>query len=84
MDIGAGRGEDVFAFSGAVTAQGRVWAIEPHPVSFRALERFCMLNALSNVTTLRFACVEEPGPLQIETLPVWESNYVHMMIDHFR
>lgn len=77
VDIGAGRGEDVFAFSRAVGPSGHVWAIEPHPVSFAALERFCALNGLSNVTTLRYACVEEPGPLRIETMPVWESNYVH-------
>jgi FkbM family methyltransferase len=76
VDIGAGRGEDVFAFSRAVGASGRVWAIEPHPVSFAALEKFCALNRLSNVTTLNYACVDRPADLQIETLPVWESNYV--------
>src|SRR5690348_17122655 len=36
VDIGAGRGEDVFAFSRAVGDAGRVVAIEPHPVSFAA------------------------------------------------
>jgi FkbM family methyltransferase len=76
VDIGAGRGEDVFAFSRAVGPQGRVFAIEPHPLSFRILENFCALNALSNVTALNFACVDEPARLQIETMPVWESNYV--------
>jgi FkbM family methyltransferase len=75
-DIGAGRGEDVFAFSRAVGPQGRVFAIEPHPVSFRTLEKLCALNGLTNVTTLNYACVDEPASLQIETLPVWESNYV--------
>jgi hypothetical protein len=34
------------------------------------------LNHLWNVTTLNYACVEAPAELQIETLPVWESNYV--------
>ncbi len=76
VDIGAGRGEDVFAFSRAVGPAGRVWAIEPHPVSFQILEKFCALNGLANVKTLNYACVSEPAPLQIETLPVWESNYV--------
>ena len=37
VDIGAGRGEDVFAFSRAVGPSGHVFAIEPHPVSFRTL-----------------------------------------------
>jgi FkbM family methyltransferase len=76
VDIGAGRGEDVFAFSQAVGPEGRVFAIEPHPVSFQVLEKFCVLNNLSNVTTLNYACVDRPEQLQIETLPVWESNYV--------
>ncbi|MEO8662342.1 MAG: FkbM family methyltransferase [Bryobacteraceae bacterium] len=76
VDIGAGRGEDVFGFSRAVGPEGRVWALEPHPVSFAVLERFCELNRLENVTTLNLASTSEPADLQIETLPVWESNYI--------
>ena len=76
VDVGAGRGEDVFAFARAAGPSGRVWAIEPHPVSFQALEKFCALNGLANVTTLHYACTDAPAHLQIETLPVWESNYV--------
>jgi FkbM family methyltransferase len=76
VDIGAGRGEDVFAFSRAVGPEGKVFAIEPHPVSFTALRKLCEWNRLENVTTINCACVEEPAGLQIETLPVWESNYV--------
>lgn len=76
VDIGAGRGEDVFAFARAAGPAGRVLAIEPHPVSFQALEKFCALNGLSNVTALNYACTDQPAHLQIETLPVWESNYV--------
>ena len=76
VDIGAGRGEDTFAFSRAVGEQGRVWAIEPHPISFAALQCFCSLNRLANVSPLNYACVDRPANLQIETLPVWESNYV--------
>jgi FkbM family methyltransferase len=76
VDIGAGRGEDVFAFSRAVGPAGRVFAIEPHPVSFQVLEKFCEWNRLSNVTTINCACVHEAASLQIETRPVWQSNYV--------
>lgn len=76
VDIGAGRGEDVFAFSRAVGSEGRVWGIEPHPVSFEALRLSCELNGHGNTRLLRFACVGTDEPLQIETLPVWESNYV--------
>jgi FkbM family methyltransferase len=74
VDIGAGRGEDVYAFSQAVGPEGRVWAIEPHPESFSALAELC--EQLPNVTALRYACMAEPVELQIETLPVWESNFV--------
>jgi FkbM family methyltransferase len=76
VDVGAGRGEDVYAFSQAVGPSGKVLAVEPHPVSFAALSKFCALNKLNNVDCVNFACVEQPALLQIETLPVWESNYV--------
>ena len=76
VDIGAGRGEDVFAFSPAIGPGGRIWAIEPHPVSFAVLRKLCARNGITNVTALQHACVEHPAILQIETLPVWESNYV--------
>ena len=76
VDIGAGRGEDVYAFSRAVGGTGRVWAIEPHPTSFRTLKKLCERNHLDNVTALNYACVDPAAQLQIETLPVWESNYV--------
>jgi FkbM family methyltransferase len=76
VDIGAGRGEDVFAFARAVGPAGHVWAIEPHPTSFAALSKLCELNHLANVTPLNYACMDRAAGLQIETLPVWESNYV--------
>ncbi|HLY20278.1 MAG TPA: FkbM family methyltransferase [Bryobacteraceae bacterium] len=76
VDIGAGRGEDVFAFARAVAPGGYVWAIEPHPVSFAALAKLCELNRLTNVTALNCACMDTAADLQIETLPVWESSYV--------
>jgi FkbM family methyltransferase len=76
VDVGAGRGEDVYAFSLAVGPEGRVWAIEAHPESFDALVRLCEEHQLRNVTCLNLACLDRPGQFQIETLPVWESNYV--------
>jgi len=76
VDIGAGRGEDVFAFSRAAGPAGKVWAIEPHPVSFAVLTKLCQLNRLANVTPVAAACMDRACNLQIETLPVWESNYV--------
>ena len=55
---------------------GRVFAIEPHPVSFGELQELCAMERLDNVVCVNYACVDEPAGLQIETLPVWESNYV--------
>ena len=77
VDIGAGRGEDVFAFSAAVGREGTVWAVEAHPGSFGLLERFCLKNGLTNVRLLDCAAMDRRGRLNVETLPVWESNFVH-------
>jgi FkbM family methyltransferase len=76
VDIGAGRGEDVFVFSRSVGPTGKVWAIEPHPTSFLALRKLCQWNQLTNVHLRNYACTSDSGLLQIETMPVWESNYV--------
>ncbi|HBY58771.1 MAG TPA: hypothetical protein DEH78_03050 [Solibacterales bacterium] len=76
VDIGAGRGEDAYAFSRAAGAAGTVWAFEPHPVTFGALRRLCEWNGLTNVRCSQVACTEVAEDLQIETLPLWESNYV--------
>jgi FkbM family methyltransferase len=76
VDVGAGCGEDCYAFSHAVGPTGTVWAIEPHPDTFRRLSEFIERHGLSNVRAVRAACLDEPRDAQIETLPVWESNYV--------
>lgn len=76
VDIGAGRGEDVFAFSQKSGPTGHVWAIEAHPASYTVLSRFCELNELNNVTCLNMACINAPAILHIETLPVWETNFI--------
>jgi FkbM family methyltransferase len=77
VDIGAGRGEDVYAFSRAVGPAGTVWAVEAHPATFALLERFCRSNGLDNVRLLHCAAMDRTATLRIETLPVWESNFVH-------
>ncbi len=77
VDIGAGRGEDVFAFSEVAGPEGTVWALEAHPGSFRLLECFCRKNGLSNVRLLNCAAMDRRGRMRVETLPVWESNFVH-------
>lgn len=65
VDVGAGRGEDTFAFSRAVGETGHVIAIEAHPLSFAILKKFCELNHLSNVTPLHVALMDKPGTVRI-------------------
>jgi FkbM family methyltransferase len=75
-DVGAGRGEDTFVFSRAVGGSGLVLAIEPHPVSFFALQKLCEWNRLSNVRCVQRAATSARQSLEIETMAVWESNFV--------
>jgi FkbM family methyltransferase len=76
VDIGAGRGEDAYAFSRAVGDAGRIYACEAHPTSFAALEKFCALNRVANVTALNVACLDQSRRVQIETLASWKQNYI--------
>ena len=75
VDIGAGRGEDVFAFSKAVGRTGHVWAIEAHPTSYTMLGRFCRAERPGQCAPREHG-VDAQAMLHIETLPVWESNFV--------
>ena len=76
LDVGAGRGEDVLAFSREIGANGRLLAIEAHPVSYRILERFCRLNQLSNTTPVHIALMDRPGTVLIDDQDIWEANTV--------
>jgi FkbM family methyltransferase len=76
LDVGAGRGEDVLAFSREVGGTGRVLAIEAHPVSYRILARFCQLNGLSNTTPVHVAIMDCPGTVMIDDEDLWEANTV--------
>jgi len=76
LDVGAGRGEDVFAFSREVGRNGRVLAIEAHPVSYQILAQFCHLNRLSNVTPIHVAIMDGFGMVTIDDEDRWEANTV--------
>jgi len=76
IDVGAGRGEDTLTFSRAVGRTGRVIAIEAHPLSFKILQRFCLLNELSNVTLLPFALMDKPGTVRMVETDSWMENTV--------
>jgi FkbM family methyltransferase len=77
VDVGAGRGEDAFAFSRAVGAEGRVFAIEAHPISFAILRNFCRLNRLDNVIPLELAVASKSGILALsDEESSWMENSV--------
>lgn len=76
VDVGAGRGEDVLAFSERVGPTGRVLAIEAHPASFRLLKAFCRMNDLRNVTPINCALMDAPGSVTIEDASDWRANTV--------
>jgi FkbM family methyltransferase len=78
VDVGAGRGEDVLAFSREVHRNGRVLAIEAHPASYRILEAFCRLNKLSNTATVHAAIMDHPGTVMIDEGDIWETNSVSL------
>jgi FkbM family methyltransferase len=76
IDAGAGIGIDTLALSPLVGATGRIYSIEAHPWTFRALLKTCELNQLKNATPLRYALSDEPGVLWISDLPSNEENAV--------
>jgi FkbM family methyltransferase len=76
VDVGAGRGEDVLAFSQRVGPTGRVLALEAHPATCRLLAAFCALNSLRNVTVVNAALMDRPGSVTIEDVDDWRKNTV--------
>jgi FkbM family methyltransferase len=55
IDVGAGMGDETIDLSQLVGASGKVFAFEPHPVSFEALTRTIALNRLQNVEAWQVA-----------------------------
>jgi FkbM family methyltransferase len=72
IDIGAGIGDDVVAFSRLVGRNGRVIALEAHPRTFRCLLKTIAANRLENVTALNFAVSDQEGEVCISD----EDNYL--------
>jgi FkbM family methyltransferase len=66
IDVGAGVGEELMIFSKRVGDSGRVFAIEAHPKTFKALEYNRDRNKLKNTELLNFAIADAPGHIFIE------------------
>ena len=76
IDVGAGLGEDTWAFSQAVGETGRVIAIEAYPSSFEILECFCRLNRFANTTPLQAAVMDKAGKVTMVVSENWAENAV--------
>ena len=61
VDVGANQGIYTLLFSRLVGPEGRVFALEPAPAMFAALDRNCRTNGAANVTRLPAAAGEARG-----------------------
>lgn len=66
IDVGAGVGEELMIFSKLVGNEGRVYAIEAHPKTFRTLKYNLEKNKFSNTELLNVAVSDVPGHIYIE------------------
>ena len=84
VDIGAGTGLDVLAFSQSVGAGGRVVAVEAHPATFKILQQMCRLNKLDNTEPIGCAVMDVKGRVFIEDLAFHQANTVSPVFDPLR
>lgn len=66
VDVGAGVGEELLIFSKLVGNQGKVFAIEAHPTTFKALAYNNSRNGFQNTELLNVAVSDRSGKLFIE------------------
>lgn len=65
LNIGAGVGCELFAFTRLVGPTGRVFAFEAHPRTFTLMERSAALNGWPNVELVHAAVADRSGTLLI-------------------
>lgn len=66
VDIGAGVGEETIIFSSLVGNTGKVFAVEAHPKTFKALTYLKEANNLENVVLSNIALSDRTGTVTIE------------------
>lgn len=76
VDIGANIGSTAFEFWSAVGDTGHVFAIEPHPKTFRYLQDNISLNRATNITPLEFAVADRDGELVLTDQTADNLNYI--------
>ena len=77
VDIGAGIGDDAVAFSRLVGKNGRVIAIEAHPLTYRCLLKTIKANRLDNVIAVNAAVADKEGHITISDGENYLSNSIH-------
>jgi FkbM family methyltransferase len=76
VDIGAGVGEETIVLSSLVGTTGRVFAIEAHPRTFKALQYLVQENNFSNVELSNIALSDQRGTVLIEDSPNSLANSI--------
>jgi FkbM family methyltransferase len=76
VDVGAGIGWELNLFSRLVGPNGRVYAIEADPDTFRCLKGRQELNQLSNVTPIQAAVAESAGDAIISSDGFHETHHL--------
>jgi FkbM family methyltransferase len=76
VDVGAGIGTEVSAFSSLVGEEGRVVSIEADPVAYRRLSKAVRLADLKNVILINKAITDRGGQISLSQGPVSRSNSV--------
>jgi FkbM family methyltransferase len=66
FDIGAGVGEETIVFSKLVGENGKIYSIEAHPRTFKALDYLVAVNGLRNVKPVSIAFSNERGTVEID------------------
>ena len=73
---------DALALSPLVGPSGRIYSIEAHPWTFRALLKMCELNDLANVVPLHYALSDRAGQFWISDLSNTEENSISDIRTH--
>ena len=74
FDVGAGIGSELHVLTELVGSEGRIYAFEPHPKTFRVLQRLCEANGWTNVEPVRAAITDASGTVSISDDFDYETN----------
>jgi len=76
IDVGASYGDEVIEMSDLVGPNGTVYAIEPNPIAFPALQRTVALNGLKNVVCINKAVGTKNGYVDFDnSREIVSNNY---------